>query len=121
MTRLNKQFVFEIHEIYFFDGACEGRVEPFEVVRGEEILPEGIVDEDASPLAALRFVAGDGIGIFQLQGVEERVLPDGVVAFLLGGQVRVILADTLVQGVRLLVGQGRGFGVQRVQQDLACS
>ena len=88
MTRLNKQFVFEIHEIYFFDGAREGRVEPFEVVRGEEILPEGIVDDDAAPLAALGFVARDRVGIFQLQGVEERVLPDGVVAFLLGGKMR---------------------------------
>ena len=105
MTRLNEQFVLEIHEIYFFDGAGEGRIEPFQIVRGEEILPEGIVDEYAAPLAALGFVAGDGISIFQLQGVEERILPDGIVAFLLGGKMRIVLADTQIKGVRLLVGQ----------------
>ena len=113
-----EEFILEIHEIDFGDGAGEGGVEPLEVVGGEEILPEGIVDEDAVPLAALGLVAGDGHRVFELQGVEERVFPHGVVALFLGGEVRVIGADALIQGIGLLVGKRRGLGIQGVQEDL---
>ena len=62
-------------------------------------------------------MAGDRIGILELEGVEERIFPDGVVALLLGADVGIVRIDTLVQGVRLLVSQGCRFRFQRVQQD----
>lgn len=34
------------------------------------------VEEDVLPLAALGFVAGDGVGVFDLDGVEEGVCLD---------------------------------------------
>lgn len=48
-------------------GTGDSGVEPAEIVRGEEFFGHvALVDEDIGPLAALGFVAGDGIGILDL-------------------------------------------------------
>ena len=98
-------------------GAGDCGVEPFEVVHRQLILPERIVHEDARPLSALALVAGDRIGIFQLQGIVERVLTHCFVTFLLGSDVRIVRVDPLIEIVLLLVGQGCGLGVQGVETD----
>ena len=63
-------------------------------------------------------MAGDGIGVLQLQGIEIRVLADRLVAPLLGLYVRIVLVHSDVQGVLLLVCEGGGFRLEGVQADL---
>ena len=62
-------------------------------------------------------MAGDRIGIFQLQGIVERVLTHCFITFLLGSDVRIVRVDPLIEIVLLLVGQGCGLGVQGVETD----
>ena len=69
-----EEFLVEIDQVEFFGGAGEGGVEPLEVLDSEGVLPEGVVDEDALPLAALGLVAGDGGGVLDLQGVGTAAL-----------------------------------------------
>ena len=48
-----KQFIFKVDKVDLFGGAGDGGVEPFEIIDGEFLLPERIVDEHAAPLASL--------------------------------------------------------------------
>ena len=67
-------------------GSGDGGVEPAEVVGREEFWSHvALVNEHVGPLSALRFVAGDGIGVFHLQGVIVGVSPQGFEFVLLGG------------------------------------
>ena len=100
-----KQFVFEVDEVDFFGGTGDGRVEPLQVVQREFLLPERIVNEHAFPLSSLGFMACDGIGILQLQGIIIFILTDSLLSLLLGSKVGIILIDTLIQQIGLLIGQ----------------
>ena len=94
-----KQFILEVDQIDLLGGSGKGRVEPFEVIDREGVLPEGVVDEDAAPLSALGLVSGHSVGVLELQGVVVLVFTDGFVAFLLGGKMSIVLVYSLVEGI----------------------
>ena len=86
LNNFNLNFILlllKINKIRFFGGSGQSRVQPFQVICGQLVLPEGIVYENAFPLSALRLVRRDCVGIFQLKSVIIMILPDGVISFLL--------------------------------------
>ena len=78
-----------------------------------------LVHEYAGPLAALGLVAGDGVGVFYLQGVVVGVLAHGFEALALGGQVGVVGEDGLVEAALLLVGEGWALALERGEHHAA--
>ena len=61
-----KKAVAEVDEVDLLHGAGEGGVEPFQVFFQQLVLPEGVVDKHALPLAALGFVASNGVCVLNL-------------------------------------------------------
>ena len=63
-------------------------------------------------------MAGYGIGIFELEGIVERVRLDRVISLLLGGETLIILHDSLIQSILLLPGQRCRLRIQSIETDL---
>ena len=63
-------------------------------------------------------MAGYSIGVLQLQRIEIGVFPDGIVAFLLGLYVSIILIHSIIEHVLLVISQRSRLGIQGVQADL---
>ena len=62
-------------------------------------------------------MAGDGVGVLELEGVVVRILTNGLVALFLGRDVGVVRVHTVIKLVLLLVTQGCGLGLKGVQTD----
>lgn len=111
-------------------GTGEGCVEPAEVVGPQHFFGHvALVDEDVGPLPSLGFVAGNGIGVFHLQGVVVGVATHGFELFRLGGTFPlgaftkrgdvdffVVGYDSVPELLLLVGGEGWGFGVEGVEQ-----
>ena len=68
-----------VDQIDALGGACEGCVEPAEVVGREHLLRDvALVYVDVAPLSALCLVAGDGVGILYLQCIVVDILLDAL-------------------------------------------
>ena len=78
-----------------------------------------MVEEDRLPLSALSLVAGDGVGEFHLEGVQIGVFPHLLHAFPLVADIHIVLLDGLEESVLLVVAEGRGFALERVQYDFS--
>ena len=87
LLAMTKEFILEIDQIYLLSCTGNCSVKPFQVIQGQFILPERIVNEDTSPLSSLRFVAGHSIRILQLQGIVVLVLPYSLIPLLLRGDM----------------------------------
>ena len=61
---------------------------------------------------------GYGIGIFELQGIIILILTDRLISLLLGRYVCIVLIHTLIQHVRLFIGQRRTLRLKSVQDHL---
>ena len=110
----------EIYQIEPLGRPGQRRVEPPQhVARHRFVAEQAAVHEDGLPLAALRLVAGDGIGKLHLHGIEMRVLADLLETLDLALHVQIVLLD-LVEQTRALVARERGrLRRERVEQDLA--
>ena len=63
-------------------------------------------------------MAGDGLGVFELQGVVVRVFAHGIVALALGADIGIIRIHPSVESVLLLCAEAGGLGLQGVETDL---
>ena len=63
-------------------------------------------------------MAGNGVRIFDLQGIEKRIGAHGVVALFLGGKVGIVGQHTGEQRLRGFLPQRGGVALQHVQQHL---
>ena len=109
--------VFPVDEEEFSCGPRDGRVEPSVVfLDGRVFRHKSLFDEDVGPLAALRLVAGDSIGIFELQRIEIRILPEFFDALWLLWDVHIVLHHLIIKPVVLLGCQRRGLRLQGVKQ-----
>ena len=115
---ISKQFIFKVDQIDFFGRSGDGRIEPFKVIDSQFLLPERVVDEHALPLASLRLMAGDGIGIFQLEGLLIFIFTHRLIPLLFGRDMGIILIHSLIEHIRLFVCEGGAFGVQSIQDHL---
>lgn len=71
-----------VHEIDGAGGTGDGGVEPAEVVGTKHVVGhEALIDEDVGPLTSLCLVAGDGIGVLDLECIEVWVLLHSLDAF----------------------------------------
>ena len=102
-------FVIEVNKIDFLCGTSQGGVKPTQLVPLQDVLPEGIVYENAAPLAALGLVAGKGVCVLNLKGVKVRIFLNLFIAFALGFNVRVILVQARVKAVLLVGRKGRSL------------
>ena len=69
------------------------------------------------PLSALCFVAGDGIGVFDLQGVQMDVLLHFFHTLLLAGNIVVVVPDGIPKGFLLFGREGGALALKRVHHD----
>ena len=114
-----KPFV-EIHQIEFVGRTGQRRIEPAQhVARHRLVAEQTTVDENGTPLAALRLVAGNGIGKLYLNGIKMRVLTNFLKAFNLALNIEVVLFHLAKESVALLPGQRRGLRGNGIEQDLA--
>ena len=64
--KLTKHPVREVDQIHLRNRTREGSIEPLDIIIGEIVLPERVVNEDTLPLAALGLVGSDGVGVLDL-------------------------------------------------------
>ena len=106
--RLFEKLFVEINEVEFFGGPREGRIEPAEhVARHGLVAEEAAVDEDSLPLAALRLVAGDGVGKLHLNGIKVRIFTYFLEAFELASDLLVVLFHLVEKPLRLFARERR--------------
>ena len=85
-----------VHHIYSFLASRYGSIEPMDIVRREHIVGHvALVDIYVRPLSALRLVAGYGVCVFYLDGVEIGIFPYGFHAVSLSGYVGIVLFYSL--------------------------
>ena len=98
-------------------GTGDGRVEPAEVVGRKHVLGDvALVDVDVLPLSALCFMAGDGIGILDLQGIVVGVLAQTLHAVAFVCQFGIVLPDGREECLLLLPRQGWCLALQGIEQ-----
>ena len=94
-----------IDEPDLVSGTCEGRVEPTVVVEAHHLFCDvPLVDEHLRPLTALRLVAGDGIGVLDLQGVDVGVFLHLLHPIFFVRDIGVVLEHTIPQLLVHLMG-----------------
>ena len=62
-------------------------------------------------------MTGDGVGIFELEGVVVGVFPDGLVDFLFGLEVGIVGRYALIEDIGLVVGERSAFALEGVEYD----
>lgn len=116
---LTKELGMEIEEVKFLLCPREGRVKPAEEVAVNHLFGEvTLVDDDGGPLSTLRFVAGDGVGEFDLEGVVKGVFHDRFVNFSACTKVDVIFAHQFVEFLLGFVAEVGAVEVGNVAHDL---
>ena len=100
LFHLQKLIFGPIYQIDRFCGTRYSGIEPPEIVGRKHVFGYiALVYENALPLPALRLVAGDGIGVLDLQGVEVGVEPELLVALFLGGEMVIVGHHLLEQAL----------------------
>ena len=88
------------------------------VVRREHVVGHiTLVEIYVLPLSALCFMAGDGIGILYLKGIEMVVFAHCFHLFCLGIDVEIVVVDSGKELLLLLVGQRRRLRGEAVGDD----
>ena len=95
-----------IHQVNRLGGAGQGGVEPAVILLVPAVFRhESLVNEYVFPLAALCLVAGYGVGLFDLQCIEMRIVTQLFHLLLPVGNIGIILHHAVEQTVTLLAGE----------------
>lgn len=92
----------EVEEVEFALCPRQGGVQPPQPFEVHAFFRHvALIDDHGRPLAALAFVAREGVGEFDLKRLVARVGVGGFVDFGLAPKVRMVCADVVVQGLAL--------------------